>query len=220
MARTPSASCSGREARVASIRFGQQFRRAPAVVLEPRASRLEPGFWGLAPSPRASRPGAARERARRRGAFGPCGCSRCCRWWWWAAIRTRTSLGRRHLAVATVLRSAALVFVVLGLLRPVWTAPVTQVSVVYALDVSRSVASGFVQSALQFAQRANREAKPEAVRYVVFAERAWDGCACGGRGARRSERCAAGRSHAAALSGRHQPRACARPVVARAIRTG
>jgi hypothetical protein len=46
-----------------------------------------------------------------------------------------------------VLRSAALVFVVLALLRPVWTAPVTQVSVVYALDVSRSVASGFVQSA-------------------------------------------------------------------------
>jgi uncharacterized membrane protein/uncharacterized protein YegL len=91
---------------------------------------------------------------------------------WWASIRTRSSLGRRHLAVATALRSAALVFVVLALLRPVWTAPVTQVSVVYALDVSRSVSSGFVQSALQFAQRANREAKPDAVRYVVFAERA------------------------------------------------
>ncbi len=90
---------------------------------------------------------------------------------WWASVRTRSSLGRRHLAVATVLRSAALLFVVLALLRPVWTAPATQASVVYALDVSRSVASGFVQSALQFAQRANSEAKPEAVRYVVFAER-------------------------------------------------
>ena len=135
---------------------------------------------------------------------------------WWASVRTRSSLGRRHLAVATVLRSAALVFVVLALLRPVWTAPVTQVSVVYALDVSRSVASGFVQSALQFAQRANREAKPEAVRYVVFAERAADRHARGGRRPSRGERCAAGRSHAPALSGRHQPRAGARPVAARA----
>jgi uncharacterized membrane protein len=91
---------------------------------------------------------------------------------WWASLRSRSTLSRRHLTVATVLRSAALVFVVLALLQPVWTAAVTQVSVVYALDVSRSVASEFVQSALKFAQRANREALPAAVRYVVFADQA------------------------------------------------
>ena len=91
---------------------------------------------------------------------------------WWASLRSRSILTRRHLTVATVLRSGALVLVVLALLQPVWTAAVTQVSVVYALDVSRSVASEFVQSALNFAQRANREALPGAVRYVVFADRA------------------------------------------------
>lgn len=91
---------------------------------------------------------------------------------WWAALRSRSGLARGHLALATTLRSLALVFVLLALLQPVWTAPATGVSVVYALDVSRSVASGFVQSALQFVRRANAEAKPEAVSYVVFAERA------------------------------------------------
>jgi uncharacterized membrane protein len=55
-------------------------------------------------------------------------------------------------------------------MQPVWTAQTAQVSVVYALDVSRSVASGFVQSALQFAERANREAAPALARYVVFAD--------------------------------------------------
>jgi hypothetical protein len=91
---------------------------------------------------------------------------------WWVSLRSRSTLSRRHLTIATVLRSAAFVLVVLALLQPVWTAAVTQVSVVYALDVSRSVASEFVQSALQFAQRANREALPAAVRYVVFADQA------------------------------------------------
>jgi Ca-activated chloride channel family protein len=91
---------------------------------------------------------------------------------WWAAMRSRSSLARRHLALAATLRTFALAFIVLALLQPVWTTPATGVSVVYVLDVSRSVASNFVQSALQFVQRANTQAKPEAVGYVVFAERA------------------------------------------------
>ena len=89
---------------------------------------------------------------------------------WWLALRSRANLAPAHLAVVTVLRSLALLAMVLALLQPVWTAQIAQVSVVYALDVSRSVASGFVQSALQFAERANREAAPALARYVVFAE--------------------------------------------------
>jgi uncharacterized membrane protein len=87
---------------------------------------------------------------------------------WWTAGRSRTKLPRRHMVVATALRTTALVCVVLALAQPVWTARVTQASVVYVIDVSRSVASGFVQSALQFAGKANREGAPAVVRYVVF----------------------------------------------------
>ncbi len=89
---------------------------------------------------------------------------------WWFAWRSRTNLAPAHIVTVTALRCLALVAIVLALLQPVWTAPLTQVSVVYALDVSRSVASGFVQSALEFIGRANREAAPAVARYVVFAD--------------------------------------------------
>lgn len=89
---------------------------------------------------------------------------------WWLAWQARTNLTRTHFALVTALRSAALLALVLALMQPVWTATNAQVSVVYALDVSRSVASGFVQSALQFAQQANRAAEPALARYVVFAD--------------------------------------------------
>jgi uncharacterized membrane protein len=91
---------------------------------------------------------------------------------WWASLRTRASLGRRHLTVATLLRSLALALLALALTQPVRIARMTEVSVVYALDVSRSVASDFVQSALAFARGADRSAAPSRSRYVVFAERA------------------------------------------------
>ena len=60
---------------------------------------------------------------------------------------------------------------VLALMRPVWQAGGAEVSVVYALDVSRSVASGFVQSALEFMRKANAQGRPAETRYVVFADR-------------------------------------------------
>lgn len=90
----------------------------------------------------------------------------------WLAWRSRTNLAPLHIAAVTGLRALALIALVVALMQPVWTAPVTQVSVVYALDVSRSVASGFVQSALQFIEKANREAAPAVARYVVFADAA------------------------------------------------
>jgi len=90
----------------------------------------------------------------------------------WASLRSRTDLSRAHLTVVTVLRSLALTLLVLALTQPVRTARITEVSVVYALDVSRSVASGFVHSALEFTRSANRAAAPTAARYVVFADRA------------------------------------------------
>ncbi|HZP85555.1 MAG TPA: VWA domain-containing protein [Burkholderiales bacterium] len=89
---------------------------------------------------------------------------------WWASARSRANLSRGHLVAVTLLRSLALIFVVAALLRPAWITAMKEVSVIYALDVSRSVASGFVQSALQFAQKTDREAKPAHSRYVAFAQ--------------------------------------------------
>jgi len=88
---------------------------------------------------------------------------------WWSARRSRANLGRRHLVTVTALRTLALLLVVAALLQPVWSRTGTRVSVVYALDVSRSVAAEFVQSALDFAARAGRQAQPASARFVVFA---------------------------------------------------
>ncbi len=91
---------------------------------------------------------------------------------WWVGLRSRTNLARSHLGLATGLRTLALALLALALMRPAHTARTSEISVVYALDVSRSVASGFVRSALDFARRANAQAVPGAARYVVFADRA------------------------------------------------
>jgi FtsH-binding integral membrane protein len=74
---------------------------------------------------------------------------------WVAGARSRTNSSQRQTAVLTVLRGCALVGLVLALMRPVWQAGGAEVSVVYALDVSRSVASAFVQSALEFMRKSN-----------------------------------------------------------------
>lgn len=85
--------------------------------------------------------------------------------------RSSTNLGARHLALATALRGFTFVLLGLALMQPVWHAGTRDISVVYALDVSRSVAPDFVQSALDWIRTANREHVPAAARYVVFAER-------------------------------------------------
>jgi uncharacterized membrane protein len=90
---------------------------------------------------------------------------------WWAAHRTRTNLCRRHLAVVTVLRSLAVAMLALALMRPQWHAGSDDVAVVYALDVSRSVSSSFIDSALAWIGDADREGKPAQARYLAFADR-------------------------------------------------
>ena len=90
---------------------------------------------------------------------------------WWAAHGTRTNLCRRHLAVVTVLRSLAVAMLALALMRPQWHAGSHDVAVVYALDVSRSVSSSFIDSALAWIDDADREGKPAQARYLAFADR-------------------------------------------------
>jgi Ca-activated chloride channel family protein len=90
---------------------------------------------------------------------------------WGLGRRSNTNLGPRHVAVATALRALTFLLLVLALTQPIWRAGTRDISVVYALDVSRSVAPAFIQSALEWMRRANREHAPASARYVVFAER-------------------------------------------------
>ena len=75
------------------------------------------------------------------------------------------------MTLAVALRSSALAALVLALTQPVLQRTITDISVVYALDVSRSVAPAFVQSALDWMRQANKTGKPAQARYVVFADR-------------------------------------------------
>jgi Ca-activated chloride channel family protein len=90
----------------------------------------------------------------------------------WLAGRSRTRLGRRHLLVATILRSLAIISLALALMRPQWNAESGDVSVVYALDISRSVSSSFIEAAIRWIEQADREGAPAHARYLAFADHA------------------------------------------------
>ena len=90
----------------------------------------------------------------------------------WLAGRSRTRLGRRHLLVATLLRSLAIISLALALMQPQWNAESGDVSVVYALDISRSVSSSFIEAAIKWIEQADREGAPAHARYLAFADHA------------------------------------------------
>ena len=65
-------------------------------------------------------------------------------WWlaalpvvWLLAWRNRAAISRRRLLAATLLRSAVLALVALGLAQPVLLKRSRETSVVYAIDISR-----------------------------------------------------------------------------------
>ena len=90
----------------------------------------------------------------------------------WLAHRSRTRLGRRHLLVATILRGLAIVSLALALMRPQWNGQSGDVSVIYALDVSRSVSSSFIDAAIKWIEQADQEGRPAHARYLAFADHA------------------------------------------------
>ena len=90
---------------------------------------------------------------------------------WLAALRHRTRLSRWRMTLVVALRSLALAALVLALTQPVRQRALTDISVVYALDVSRSVSPAFVLGALDWMRQANRTGEPAQARYVVFADR-------------------------------------------------
>src|SRR5258705_5040751 len=90
---------------------------------------------------------------------------------WLAALRHRTALSHWRMTLAVALRSLALAALALALTQPVLQRAIMDISVVYALDVSRSVAPAYVLGALDWMRQANREGEPAQARYVVFADR-------------------------------------------------
>jgi len=91
---------------------------------------------------------------------------------WWLARRSRGAVSRRRIALAAVLRSLALVFVALALASPDLYTRTHAISVVYALDISRSIAPAFLRTALDWMREANAQYRPAHTSYVVFADHA------------------------------------------------
>lgn len=91
---------------------------------------------------------------------------------WWLTRTHRTGLSRRRMALASALRAGAVTLACLALAGPSLTIVANGISVVYALDISRSVAPEFVQTALNWIEDANARYRPAQARYVVFADRA------------------------------------------------
>lgn len=93
-------------------------------------------------------------------------------WVWRSSRRTATGLAQRHLRFATIVRTAVIVLLALALMRPVWHRSRALLSVVYALDVSASVSPAFLDSAIEWIDRANEEGEPAHARFVAFADSA------------------------------------------------
>ncbi len=88
---------------------------------------------------------------------------------WWIRVRTATGLTPRHLRLSAFARSAVIVLLALAIMRPVWNRTGVWTSVVYVLDVSRSVSPAFVDSAIRWMAQATEEGGPQHARYVAFA---------------------------------------------------
>ncbi len=76
----------------------------------------------------------------------------------------------QRIALAAVTRSLTLFLLVIALAQPTVLEREFGKSVVYAIDVSRSVSSAFLNQALTWAAEANQRYRPDQVRYLVFAD--------------------------------------------------
>ena len=89
---------------------------------------------------------------------------------WLVAWYSRGLHARRRLLPATGARTLSLLFLVIALAQPTSLQRVDAKSVVYAIDVSRSVSPAFIKEALDWAAAANERYQPEQARYLVFAD--------------------------------------------------
>jgi Mg-chelatase subunit ChlD len=91
---------------------------------------------------------------------------------WLVAYGSRYEHTVTRLAGGVVLRSAVMVLLVLAIAQPRLLQRDRAVSVVYAIDISRSVAPAAVARALDWIRAADARFQPWQARYLVFADRA------------------------------------------------
>ncbi|MEO8040665.1 MAG: VWA domain-containing protein [Betaproteobacteria bacterium] len=91
---------------------------------------------------------------------------------WLFAHRGRHGRTPRRLVGAALLRSATVALLVVAIAQPRVPERSRAVSVVYALDISRSVAPAFLDRSLAWIRATNAHFKPAQARYLVFADRA------------------------------------------------
>jgi len=91
---------------------------------------------------------------------------------WLFAWRNRASVARARVAGATVLRSLALAAIVAALLKPTLHRTSEDLSVIYVLDASGSIATRFLDEALDWIAQVNERHQPAQSRVVVFADHA------------------------------------------------
>ncbi len=90
----------------------------------------------------------------------------------WLAWTGRKARSRKRLIVATLLRALALTLLALAAAKPVVIESSREISVIYAIDVSKSVAPTFLKQTIDWIRTLNERYHPAQVRYVAFASQA------------------------------------------------
>ena len=91
---------------------------------------------------------------------------------WLAHLVTRTNFNPRQRVAQAAARSLLLAALALGLARPVISSTSSQQSIVYAVDVSHSVASHAIEAAAARIDELNAALRPSHTRIVTFGKRA------------------------------------------------
>src|SRR5438477_3309654 len=88
---------------------------------------------------------------------------------WWVQQRTATGLSHRKLKLLSVMRCATAVLLAITLMQPALYRSGEWLSVIYLLDVSKSISPAAVQSATQWIKQTNETGKPDSARFIPFA---------------------------------------------------
>ena len=88
---------------------------------------------------------------------------------WWVQQQTITGLGPKQLKSLSVVRSAIVVLLAMVLMQPALYRSGEWLSVIYLLDVSRSVSPAAMQSATQWIKETNETGNPDNTRFIPFA---------------------------------------------------
>jgi Ca-activated chloride channel homolog len=88
---------------------------------------------------------------------------------WWVRQRTVTGLSPKKLKLLSVIRFGSVMLLALALMQPAFYRSGEWLSVIYLLDVSRSVSPAAVQSATEWIKQTNERGKPDSARFIPFA---------------------------------------------------